>query len=52
MHFIPGPWLELAAVNRPMVVYSWEIRNPYPVTSTNEVQNALLTLLHTKRIEG
>ena len=25
MHFIPGSWLELAAANRPMIVYSREI---------------------------
>ena len=25
MHFIPATWLELAAANRPMLVYSREI---------------------------
>jgi hypothetical protein len=49
MHFIPESWLELAAANRPMSVYS-RVIDEQPAVS--EIEVALLALCHWKRIEA
>ena len=51
MQFIPAQWLELAVMNRPMLVYSHAINDDHekPDDRKDEIDAALLALLTPER---